>query len=311
MDGIQGRITSIGGRSGAVPRLEVRTDLTSKGEEVLDIISFSCRASIARTGWQSVNGIPVAPTELFIGEGHLVNSFGISTMTKNSEMRVDFYFNLTPAVIQAIERHRQGQDVAIRLTITVVSAEREPTNRTPKCIHRIDARSSGYDYITTDIPRSRWLDTLKQMGYAEYYSMDIPLPRISKTSVTTPVLPILQRAWENFENGSDRETLAACWEAMEVLAKKHGATQPDQNAYVKMLTGTAHTEKTLKLANALRNWTDFLHLGRHEHDPSVELDHRDAEFALVMTHACFAYLSKHKLNKGDKKKALANNVAEG
>ena len=32
-----------------------------------------------------------------------------------------------------------------------------------------------------------------------------------------------------------------------------------------------------------------VHFGRHEHKPPVELDHRDAELGIMLTHACIAY----------------------
>jgi hypothetical protein len=32
-----------------------------------------------------------------------------------------------------------------------------------------------------------------------------------------------------------------------------------------------------------------LHFGRHEDKPPVELDHRDAELGIMLTHACIAY----------------------
>jgi len=218
-------------------------------------------------------------------------------MPPANDVRWTFAVDLNPRLIQLIEGKRHGRDVWLRLTVMICAVERGTTDVTPKRVACGDITQPGYQYIGLLVPRSQWLDTLKGMGYGEYYEMDIPLPRLAKTSVVNPVLPILQRAWEHFENGSDRETLAACWEAMEVLAKKQGGKQPGQNEFAQMLRGIGHAEKARKVADALRYWTDLLHLGRHEHEPSVEVDHRDAEFALIVTHACFAYLAKAGVSK--------------
>lgn len=287
---VYGRITNISARTGIVPRLVISAVAQSKSSEPFDIVNLIAKVNLAfREGTNALS------QEWYVGPAYPER--WISTMCPTNEVFWTFIADLNPRLIQQIEATRCGRDVYVRLSLEVCGIERGPNDFTPKQVVFGGITQPGYQCLHFEVPRSKWLDTLEEMGYSKDYAVDIPLPRLPKTSVISPVLPRLQRAWEHFENGKDRETLAACWEAMEVLAKKQGGRQPGQNEFAQMLRGIGHQEKARRIADALRYWTDLLHLGRHEQTPSVEVDHRDAEFALIVTHACFAYLAKANLAK--------------
>jgi hypothetical protein len=198
------------------------------------------------------------------------------------------------SVLHQVEQERKGRDVVLSLVISVYAIPRDLQDRSPgiTAIKLHDAAMPGNNHCVVKISKSEWLELLKAVGYGEYYLAEIPLPRIKKVKALDASLQHIQRAWEHFLNGSDRETLAACHDALEKLTKESVNGKPDQNAFSKILSGVGPPEKTQKIAQVLSQCASLLHLGRHEHKPAVELDHRDAELALLLTHACIAYLSK-------------------
>ena len=196
-----------------------------------------------------------------------------------------------------------------QLTVNVCAIPREVAN-VPKpsgitAIKLHQAGSPGDAHCSIEIPKSRWLELLKAVGYGQYHMAEIPLPRIRKVKALDASLQHIQRAWEHFLNGSDRETFAACHDALEKLAKEsvNANSKPDQNAFSQIISGIGSPEKVQKVAQVLSQCASLLHLGRHEHKPPVELDHRDAELGILLTHACIAYLSKADLIKRTSKKA--------
>jgi hypothetical protein len=92
----------------------------------------------------------------------------------------------------------------------------KPSGITAIKVH--DASTPGNAHCPIEIPKSKWLELLKAVGYGEFHLAEIPLPRIRKVKALDVSLQHIQRAWEHFLNGSDRETLAACHDAFEKLA---------------------------------------------------------------------------------------------
>jgi hypothetical protein len=149
------------------------------------------------------------------------------------------------------------------------------------------------------IEKSRWLEILGELGYGEFHCAEIPLPRIRHQQLLERPLSRLRHAWTLFHDGKDREALAACYDALESLAKGIGYGKPDQSAYAGMLSSVA-AEKRESLKLTFDYISKFMHLGRHEPKAPIDIDHRDAELALVLVQACLSYLSRLDLKRHKK-----------
>lgn len=289
-----GRIGPVRGESGFSPYLRLPLSLSyqSSVTEALDIVNVMATAYIlyAKSGVLSQTGN-------YLGSCYFdpYGSLG-SLFPGNPSVAWAFLLPMNHAVLHQVEEERKGRDVALSLVISVYAIPRDLKDRSSgiTAIKLHDAAMPGNNHCVIEISKSKWLELLKDVGYGEYHLAEIPLPRIRKVKALDASLQHIQRAWEHFLNGSDRETFAACHDALEKLAKEsvNPNSKPDQNAFSKILSGVGPPDKTQKIAQVLSQCTSLLHLGRHEHKPAVELDHRDAELALLLTHACIAYLSK-------------------
>jgi hypothetical protein len=292
-----GRIRSVSGKSGFMPHFVMPLDLSHRGTmtEVADVVNVTGIAYL----FFARSGFPAHDSAEYLGSAQLDPISSLGTLTAGGGTAWTFLVGADHNLLHRIEQERRGSDVILRLVVTVSSVPREMPNvpksaMTPTSIKVHQADGPADAYCSIEIPKSKWLELLKAVGYGEYHMAEIPLPRIRKVKALDASLQHVQRAWEHFLNGSDRETLAACHDALEKLTKEsvNSNSKPDQNAFTQILSPIGPPEKVQKLAQLLSNCASLLHLGRHEHTPSVELDHRDAELALLLTHACVTYLSK-------------------
>jgi len=289
-----GRIGSVRGESGFLPYFRLPLTLSYQGPvtEALDIVNVMASAYIV----YAKGGI-LSQTGAYFGPCHFdpYGSLG-SLFPGNPSVAWAFLLPANHSVLHQVEQERKGRDVVLSLVISVYAIPRDLQDRSSgiTALKLRDATMPGNAHCVVEVSKSKWLELLKAVGYGEYHLAEIPLPRIRKVKALDASLQHIQRAWEHFLNGSDRETFAACHDALEKLAKEsvNPNSKPDQNAFSRILSGVGPPEKTQKIAQVLSQCTSLLHLGRHEHKPAVELDHRDAELALLLTHACIAYLSK-------------------
>lgn len=291
---VMGRIESVSGTAGVRPQVGIITILENKGTAIFDVLNVNARATydFFSTG---------RPRQF--GQGHYLGmAFPTAwpcTMTPQGSNSLHFTVDVDHSVLRRMEQERKGRDVTIRLTIELIGAQRGASDMTPQQIGRTEVGTGGNNWFGIDIPKSRWLEILKELGFGNYLQAEILLPVIRKGTAIDGALAHLQRAWEHYLDGRDREVLAACHDALELLVKKFANMngKSEQNPYEYLLSMIGSAEKNRLVGQALQRCTAFMHLGRHEHQPSVEVDHRDAELAILLTHACLAYLSKTALPK--------------
>lgn len=293
-----GRISSVRGVAGFMPHFRLPLSLTYQGTvtESLDVVNVTAAACLL---FARSSVLVQDSDENYLGPSHLDSSSALGSLFPGGTgTSWNFTLSADHALLHRVEQERKGRDVVLRLVITMHAIPRNLPDK-PKAegitaIKVHDAASPGNPHCSIEISKSRWLEHLKAVGYGEFHLAEIPLPRIRKVKALDASLQHLQRAWEHFLNGSDREALAACHDALEKLTKESVSptSKPDQNAFSKILSGVGPPEKVQKLAHLLSQCASLMHLGRHEHEPPVELDHRDAELAILLTHACVAYLSK-------------------
>lgn len=295
---ILGRIKGLSASKGIKPQLFIDLQLLNQTSLIFEIINFMAKVDIAPPTAQGYPGLP----RLYIGRAYPESWYATLGVGGRGSWRI--YVELDAFLLQRIEEVRRGKDIFVILDATLVVIERSAADTLVKrvasgSVH--DENIPSNSFCTIQVAKSRWLELLKDLGYGDYHLAEIPLPSIRQSKLLAPSLNHLQRAWEHFHDGKDRETLAACYDALELFAKKCGSKGPDQNAYAAMLSGVGESEKIAKLKLAFDHCTKYLHLGRHEHEPRVSLEHKDAELGLLLTHACLAYLSRTEISSKRKK----------
>ena len=153
----------------------------------------------------------------------------------------------------------------------------------------------GYSdgYCPFKVAQSDWVKILGDLGYGDYFLMEIPLKGVPERRGMQKALEHLKSAWAHFEQGNDDETLGSCYKIFEYLAKKKNSNNPDRNAFDKMLGGISHEEQRKRLQALMHDLCHFLSLGRHE--PGTEdviLDEKESEYALILSQATLSYLAK-------------------
>jgi hypothetical protein len=153
----------------------------------------------------------------------------------------------------------------------------------------------GYSdgYCPFKVAQSEWVKTLGELGYGDYFLMEIPLKGVPARRGMQKAIEHLKAAWGHFEQGNDDETVGSCYKAFEYLAKKNKFPHPDQNAFEKILGTIPEEAKRRRLKMLMHDLCQFLTLGRHE--PGTEavlLDERESEYGLILSQATLSYLAK-------------------
>jgi len=255
---LYGRITSATGIGGLTAHIRLNLEVGLRNTQaVIDLISVTGAVyfSYARKRFPTDSG-----AGSYIGPAYLENVGPLATLTNAGSSIWSFRVHTDHSLLHGIEQDRKGRDIILRLEVRAVGLARPSgaTETAPSVavgeVH--DAASPGSSQCSIEIPKSKWLELLKDLGYGEFYLAEIPLPHIRKGKALDASLQHLQRAWEHFLNGSDREAMAACHDALEKLAKEfvNPNSKPDQNAFSSILAGIGNQEKIDKVAQLLHRW---------------------------------------------------------
>jgi hypothetical protein len=285
---VVGRVETLSVIKGIKPQLAIALQFGNESSVSFDIVNLVVQVSVAASTADRLPGSP----RFYVGRAF--PQYWNLTLPARGEGGFRVFLDLDGHLLQDIQEVRRGRDLFLLVDAHLVGIERAPDG-TAKRVGSdwvYDEKSLSNGFFSFEIARSKWLDLLKELGYGEYYLAEMPLPRVRRARVLEQSLTHLQRAWEHLLEGRDRETLAACYDALELLAKKSQSAMPDKNAFRRLLSGGVEEEKVKRLSEAFHWCAQFLHLGRHEHEPRVEIEHKDGELALLLTHACLAYVSK-------------------
>jgi hypothetical protein len=288
---MSGRIERVFGRGGIRPQLLVRQVGRLQGGSHFHWLDLSAIVRVALPGAHK-------NPENIVYLGRAFPEGCQSTVTKDQDFSWDFTLDLDQKLVSDVEEHRRGNSIFLILETQVVGVEFKQDGTMGRVESDVIKSINGPACYYL-VEKSRWLEILGELRYGDFYSADIALPRIHDHKVMERSLSRLQNAWAHFHDGRDREALAACYDALEALAKSLGYGKPDQNAYAGILSGIA-SEKQESLKLTFDYITKFMHLGRHEQKVPVEIDHRDAELAVVLVQASLSYLSRRDLKREKK-----------
>lgn len=231
----------------------------------------------------------------YIGPGFL--EYGGGQLSRNSKSTWLIGVPLTPYQLKKIEEIRRGRDLFLQVRFLCTAGKRV-TSPPPAMIADIaqptvSVASYGDGYCPFKVAQSDWVKILGELGYGDYFLMEIPLKGVPKRKGMQKAIEHMKAAWEHFEQGSDEETLGSCYKAFEYLAKKNNSAHPDKNAFEKILKGIPEETKRMRLRELMHELCQFLSLGRHE--PGTEkviLDESESEYALILSQATLGFLAK-------------------
>jgi hypothetical protein len=199
--------------------------------------------------------------------------------------------------LQKIEEMRDGKDLFLHVEFFCRAALRQDTP-SPTVTDVVSPRvcAGGYSsgYCPFRISQSDWVKILKDLGYGDYFLIEVPLRGVPTRLGMKKALVHLGNAWGHFNEGRDEETLWSCYKAFEFLTKLAKVKDPNQQAFGKLLAGIEDEKKRTQLSLLMDYVCRFLALGRHEEgQEKVFLDRRDSEYALILAQASLAYLAKN------------------
>jgi hypothetical protein len=280
-------LSGVRGDCRGMPKLTVTIHVKSNHENVLKTLNVVAEVRAHRT----IQVHNFLGTSYFLGYALLEGDGG--QFSRGSEQIWQLGMVLSPYHLQKIEEIRKGGDLYLCMQFFCQAADlgTDPPQLRNLVSPQIRGATWSSNYVPFRIPKSDWLPVLRNLGYGDYYLIEVPLRGVPERSELKKALTYLTKAWDHFNLGADSEALGSCHKAFERIALDHNA-KPDQNGWEKVLQGVDRTRRE-KLKHMLARMCDYLQLGRHEpKDERIELDRFDAEYALIMTQATLAYLAR-------------------
>ena len=249
-------------KKGIIPSLKYMIQLTKNEHKELDINLLFATSELTIQGNKITNSEPT-----IIGE-EIINYKDFTTE-----------FQLPRNTIQAIEKNRID-DLSLMLNINVLYSY-QAENLNP-IRNEIIAEELKYS-------QKEWSNILHQMGYFEYWIMEIAKPQIEGLDV---VIEHLKKAADSidskdYENCMTNSRIA--WDALKPLLeskKEHIQKQIDEGS-----TGqSGRDEKSKRVENIKKAIHQFSHVGVHREDYRVFP--QDAILCYQLTVSMMAYLSR-------------------
>lgn len=159
------------------------------------------------------------------------------------------------------------------------------------------AEESAFDSSTNAYPTSFKVD---HEEWAKLLS-DVGFSHIVLQELTIPVFPPkfkraqghLKDAWDHHRAGRSEPALSSCFKAFECLgfelAGNGNATRDD---VLELLMDGKEEAKKARVKALWQAVGDYCHMGRHDKNAPVRLNHRDAELALVSATILLRYLAE-------------------
>jgi len=142
--------------------------------------------------------------------------------------------------------------------------------------------------LVIDVARSDWVkDVLEPIGFGKYILFELPIPEVPDQKRWEKALVHLKNAEEQFGLGDDPGVFQNCRAAFESL-----------KGFPKNVFAAVEDDKKREAVDTLLETAQrFFHSGRHVSKAGPQeglfpVDHRDAEFALVLARAFMTYIAK-------------------
>jgi len=274
-----------------IPRLTLNLSVENRATVPFSIVNVTAVIRVTK----EITSAPDLSKAYFIGTGFL-ESAGGELSPKSSGALWQIVIPLSPYQLQKIEEMRNGKELFLNVEFFCTAVWRSDTpQKLITDITRIAVRVDNYssDYCPFRVPQSDWVKTLKDLGYVDYVLCEIPLRGVPARVGLKKALTHLEDAWEHFSNGNDEETLVSCYKAFEFLAKQAKKTDPNKEAFEKILAGIEDERKRKRLELLMDYVCRFFALARHEEgQETVSFNRKDSEYALILAQGSLAYVAK-------------------
>lgn len=217
--------------------------------------------------------------------GRHVNSFGTT---------LSLVVPVTHNAIRFVNEHAQGHEIQLALQFNGTAFARD--DKPEQAWEGLPVIEAGKWFFTpfqeanlgVNIPRSSWVkDVLEPIGFGKYILFEMPIPEVPDQKRWEKALAHLNSADAQYALGDDPGVFHNCraaFEALKGFPKNVFATVEDD-------------EKRTAVDTLLREAQQFFHSGRHVSKAGPQeglfpVDHRDAEFALVLARAFLTYIAK-------------------
>jgi hypothetical protein len=281
-----------------IPRLTLDVSVENRATVPFSIVNVTAVIRVTK----EVTSTPDLSKAYFIGAGFL-ESGGRELSPKSSGAPWQIVIPLSPYQLQKIEEMRNGKDLFLNVEFfCTVGLRIDTPQKVITDIMRIAVRVDNYssDYCPFKVAQSDWVKTLKDLGYGDYVLCEIPLRGVPARAKLKKALAHLEDAWEHLSNGNDKETLMSCYRAFVCLANQAGMTDPNQQAFEKILAAIEDEKKRKRLELLMSYVCRFFALSRHEEGQEpVSFNRRDSEYAVILAQATLAYLAKS-MSEGSK-----------
>jgi len=235
------------------------------------------------------NGINLDEGRLFLC---MHNKVDPAIIAPNKEGYGAFYISLSTKVLQDIEEKRAGNDIILNFSSRVLVSEVFKLNGknilgVPYETDFVDRFNNAFSYL---IPESEWIKLLKNLKWSDLEILEFPSAKLRS-------IPNITRALKRFDNaqlcywrGDWEETMLNCRKVFEAIVQDITGDKNMKKSQQVIESMVADGEKADCLNNLIIELTKFLHLGRHEQLPSVQIRRADAQLALHMTGSLLSYL---------------------
>ncbi len=217
--------------------------------------------------------------------GREVGSFGT---------HLTFVVPLTRNAIRFVNERAQGHEIQLTLQFNgVIFAKDDRPEQEWEGLPVIDPGKWFFTPVEEanlgiSIPRSSWIkDVLEKIGFGKYILFELPIPEVPDPKRWEKALAHLNSAEEQYALGNDPAVFQNCRAAFEAL----------KGFPKNVFAAVEDDEKRKAVDTLLETAQHFFHSGRHVSKAGPQeglfpVDHRDAEFALVLARAFMTYIAK-------------------
>lgn len=220
------------------------------------------------------------------------NTGGYRAIAAGAQSAISLRVPLSREALEKVETRRTDDDLEYQLTseltVALIQDGQPPILGAPWLARA--TRTARSTNISGEIPRSKWIDYLSQMGWEETLIVEIPAQRLRGRS--PGAVNRYKEALDLHRQGNYRKALAACRDAFEALAWRYSEKEADRPDMKMLRKYFDDTEKGDRLDAILERFQRFLHLGRHEQaaDKGIEINREDSLFALHLTAGMLRYI---------------------
>lgn len=209
-----------------------------------------------------------------------IGKIGIEPNRRNG---ATLHLDLTHHTIAVAEEIRKGGDVRLILETQVLYSRKRKDGREELTHTNVTIKSPApphSDHI--EIPQSKWVKMLDEMGYARFKVIELPIPEPPKGTDIDKSLKHLEKGLKSFYEGDYDVVLGNCRKAIEQLSRKLS-----EEKLAGLLESESKAEKIWSIRAKLK---DFTNLGAHA---GTKVDQRDAEIALHCTMSLIRYMARN------------------